>query len=142
MSKFVYGKPIQKICMPKCMGRITWSKHAHAQSQFWELETKCLSESLILPSSGRLKPTCDTRIIHFYYMLEQLFSMDEKEAPPKKRSLRKRNLKANRASETEEQRKGLEKDRARRITKKLQEERKGRQKQKTTSNSAWPLSKD
>ena len=29
-------------------------------------------ESLILPLSGRLKPTCDTRIIHFYYMPEQL----------------------------------------------------------------------
>ena len=27
---------------------------------------------LILPSSDRLKPTCDTRIIHFYYTLEQL----------------------------------------------------------------------
>ena len=30
-------------------------------------------EFLILPSSGRLKPTCDTRIIHLnYYTLEQL----------------------------------------------------------------------
>ena len=29
-------------------------------------------EFLILPSSGQLKPTCDTRIIHFYYTLEQL----------------------------------------------------------------------
>ena len=61
--------------------------------------------------------------------------------------LEMRNLKANRASETEEQRKERlrirrEKDRARRITKKLQEETKGRQKQKTTRNSAWLLSKD
>ena len=24
-----------KIRMPKCMGGITWPKHAHAQSQFW-----------------------------------------------------------------------------------------------------------
>ena len=40
LSMFVYGKPIQKICMPKCMGGNTWSKHAHAQSQFWEFETK------------------------------------------------------------------------------------------------------
>ena len=31
----------------------------------------CL-EFLIVPLSGRLKPTCDTRIIHFYYTLEQL----------------------------------------------------------------------
>ena len=29
-------------------------------------------EFLILPSSGQLKPTCDTRIVHFYYTLEQL----------------------------------------------------------------------
>ena len=55
-----------------CMGGIMWSKHAHAQSQFWEFETKYRLESLILPSSGRLKLTCDTRIIYFYYALEQL----------------------------------------------------------------------
>ena len=30
-------------------------------------------------SFGQLKPTSDTRIIHFYYTLEQ-FSMDKKEA--------------------------------------------------------------
>ena len=29
-------------------------------------------EFLILLSEDRLKPTCDTRIIHFYYTLEQL----------------------------------------------------------------------
>ena len=28
-------------------------------------------EFLILPSLGRLKPTCDILIIHFYYTLEQ-----------------------------------------------------------------------
>ena len=27
-------------------------------------------EFLIQPSSGRLKMTCDFRVIHFYYMLE------------------------------------------------------------------------
>ena len=47
----------------------------------------------------------------------------------KKHSLRNGKLKANRASETEQQRKerlriGLEKDRTRRLTKKLQEEKK------------------
>ena len=68
--------------------------------------------------------------------------MDEKE-----RSLRNGKVRENRASESEEQRKerlkiGCKKDRTRRITKKLQEEKKGRQKQKTTRNSAWPLSKD
>ena len=65
--------------------------------------------------------------------------MDEKEAE-KKRSLRNEKLKANRTSETEEQRKESlrirrEKDRARRRTK-------GRQTQTITRNSAWPLSKD
>ena len=54
--------------------------------------------------------------------------MDKKEAG-KKSSLRNEKLKANRASETEEQREkrlriGREKDRARRITQKLQEEKK------------------
>ena len=29
------GKPIQNIYMAKCVGGITWPKHAHAQSQFW-----------------------------------------------------------------------------------------------------------
>ena len=45
------------VCPPyaKCIGGITWPKHEHAQSQFWAV-----------------KPTCDTRIIHFYYTLEQL----------------------------------------------------------------------
>ena len=70
LSTIVYGKPIQKNGMPKCVGGITWSKHAHAHSQFCEFETKCRFETLILPSSGRSKPTCDTRIIHFYYTLE------------------------------------------------------------------------
>ena len=78
-------------------------------------------EFLILPSSGWLEPTCDTRIIHFYYMLEHL-SMDK---TTNKHSLRNEKLKANRNSETEEQRKERlrmrrEKDRARRRTKKLE----------------------
>ena len=55
--------------------------------------------------------------------------MDEKEAEKDKRSLRNEKFKANRASETEEHRKErlrirCEKDRARRRTKKLQEEKK------------------
>ena len=65
--------------------------------------------------------------------------MDEKEAE-KKHSLRNEKLKANRTSETEEQRKERlrikhEKDRELR-------ERKGRQTQTITRNSARPLSKD
>ena len=89
-------------------------------------------------SLGRLKLTYDTRVIHF----EALAWMK------KKRSLRNEKLKANRASETEEPRKEMlrithENDRARRITKKKHKrERKGHQKQKTTRNSTWPLSKD
>ena len=84
-------------------------------------------EFLILPSSGRLKPTCDTRIIHFYCTLEQLYIAWMKNI--NKRSLRDEKLKANRASEIEEKRKErlrvrCEKDRARRRTKKLQEEKK------------------
>ena len=56
----------------KYVGEITWFKHMHAQTQFLEFETKCHLETLIVPSSGRLKTTCDTRIIHFYSTLEQL----------------------------------------------------------------------
>ena len=98
-------------------------------------------EFLILPSSGWLKPTCDTRIIHFYYMLEQWTGKN------KKRSLRNEKLKANRASETEEQRKERlrirhEKIEHEREQKNYKRKRKGHQKQKTTRNSAWPLSKD
>ena len=68
--------------------------------------------------------------------------MDEKEAE-KKRSLRNEKLKANRTSETEEQRKERlrirrEKDRARRRTK----GKKGLQTKTITRNSGWPLSKD
>ena len=46
-----------------------------SQSQFWEFETKCHLESLILPSSWQLKLTCDTRIIHLYC---KAFGMDKK----------------------------------------------------------------
>ena len=79
-------------------------------------------EFLILPSSGRLKPTCDTRII-LYARAALAWTKNNN-----KQSLRNKKLKANRVSETEEQRKERlrirrEKDRARR-TQKLQEEKK------------------
>ena len=72
--------------------------------------------------------------------------MDVKEAG-KKTSLRNETLIANRTSETEEQRKerlriGLKKDKARRITKKLLEEKKRSSETEDKRNSAWPLSKD
>ena len=69
--------------------------------------------------------------------------MDEKEAE-KKRSLRNEKLKANRTSETEEQRK--ERLWIREDVKKIEREgelreRKGSQTQTITRKSAWPLSK-
>ena len=73
--------------------------------------------------------------------------MDKKEAEEKMFTSNEK-LKANRASETEEQMKerlriGRENDRVRRITKKNYKRKiKGRQIQKTTRNNAWLLSKD
>ena len=96
------------ICQINCVGGIKWIKHAHAQSQVF----------------GWLKPTCDTRVIHFDYMLEALAWMK------KKYSLRNDKLKANRASETEEQRK--ERLRIRRENEKIENHEK----------QPWPLSKD
>ena len=62
-------------------------------------------------------------------------------------SYRNVTLKANRASETEEQRKERmkmrrEKDRARRRTKNYKRKIKSHQKRKSTRNSTWPLSID
>ena len=68
--------------------------------------------------------------------------MDEKEAE-KKRSLRNEKLKANRTSETEEQRKERLRIRREKIEREGElRERNGRQTQTITRNSAWPLSKD
>ena len=73
-------------------------------------------------SLGQLKRTHDTRVIHFYYARVALAWVQ------KKHSLRNGEFQANRASETEEQRKerlriGREQDRTRRITK-IQDEKK------------------
>ena len=97
-------------------------------------------EFLILPSSGRLKPTYDN---HLYARAALAWTKKQQQNI----HLEMRNLKANRDSETEEQMKENltiihEKDRARRGTKNYKRKRKGCQKQKTTRNSAWPLSKD
>ena len=40
----ILDPPLIYICryvyrVPKCVGGITWSKHAHAQSQFWAVKT-------------------------------------------------------------------------------------------------------
>ena len=50
------------VCQINCVGGIKWIKHTHAQSEVL----------------GRLKLTCDTRVIHFDYILD-CFSVDEKE---------------------------------------------------------------
>ena len=47
------------VCQINCVGGITWTKHAHAQSQVWGL-----------------KPTCDTRAIHLDYYASSSFRMD------------------------------------------------------------------
>ena len=55
VCRFVYGKPIQKI----------------ACQNAWE-ELRGPNMRMLKVSFGWLKPTCDTHIIHVYYMLEQL----------------------------------------------------------------------
>ena len=70
MSTFVYRKPIQKN-HAKMSGQNYVVQTLAGSKSVWEFETKCRLEPLILSSSGRLKPTCDTCIIHFYSMLEQ-----------------------------------------------------------------------
>ena len=69
--------------MPKCLGGITWPEHTHAQSQFGAVKT-------------------DLR--HPCYSF-RLYTRAALAWRKKKRSLRNEKLKANRASETEEQRK-------------------------------------
>ena len=71
------------VCMPKCVGGISWPKHAHAQSQF-----------------GAVK----TDLQHPCYSF-RLYARSALAWTKKKRSLRNEKLKTNRASETEEQRK-------------------------------------
>ena len=77
---------------------------------------------MIKVSFGQLKPTSDTRAFRLY--ARAVLAGTEK-----KRSLKNGKLEANRASETEERTKerlriGCKKDKARRITKKSQEEKK------------------
>ena len=57
-------------------------------------QTRAYSKS----SLGLLKPTCDTRVIHFDYYARAALAWTKKKC-----SLRIEKLKANRASETEEQ---------------------------------------
>ena len=59
-------------------------------------QTRACSKS----SFGQLKLTCDTRVIHF-----KLYARAALAWMKKKRSLRNKKVKANKASETEEKRK-------------------------------------
>ena len=77
LSTIVYGKPIQKNGMPKCVGGITCPKKTcMLKVSFGSLKQSAdynfRLELLIVPSSGRLKMTCDTHIINLYYTIEQL----------------------------------------------------------------------
>ena len=97
--------------------------HAHAQSLL-----------------GAVKPLTPARVIHCLYARDLAWT---KKKLKKKRSLRNEKLKADRTSETEEQRK--ESLRIRREKEEREgelRERKGRQTQTITRNSARPLSKD
>ena len=53
---YVYIYIYMSVCLSyaKLCRRMTWPRYIHAQSQFWMIET------------------CDTHVIHFDYMLEQL----------------------------------------------------------------------
>ena len=82
ISRDIY--PFVCLRKPKCVGGITWPKHAHAQSQF-----------------GAVK----TDLQHPCYYSFRLYARAALAWTKKKRSLRNEKLKANRASETEEQRK-------------------------------------
>ena len=100
---FVYGKLIQKNKKYVCQN--LWA------------EIRGPKTRMLKVSFGRLKPICDTRVIHFYYELQQFYHGQKRSQ--KKVHLEIEKLKANRASETEEQRKERlrlrhEKDRARR----------------------------
>ena len=67
-------------------------------------QTRACSKS----SFGQLKPTCDTRVIHFDYYARAALAWTKK-----KRSLRNEKLKASRASDTEEQKERKAEDKTR-----------------------------
>ena len=98
-----------------CVGGITWPKCAHAQSQVWAVKND-------------LRHPCYSFLLYTRAAIAWT---------KKKRSLRNGKLKANRPSETEEQRKERlrEKYKSTRITKNYKRKRNGRQKQKTMRNS-------
>ena len=71
---------------------LSWDK---MHSQITWPNTRMLKVTL-----GRLKQTCDTRVVHYNYYARAALALTKK-----KRSLRNEKIKANRASVIEEQRK-------------------------------------
>ena len=113
------SRSMSVVCQINCVGGITWLTRMF--KVFW----------------GWL--TSDTRVIHFLYAR----ALDDEKEAEKKRSLRNEKLKANRTSETEEPREKRLRIDAKKIEREGElGERKGRQTQTITRNSAWPLSKD
>ena len=114
--------------MLKCVGRITWSKHAHAQSQFCEFWNKVPLWNLNSTFIRQVK----TDLWHPYYsflLYARVVLAWMKKKPEKKRSLRMRNLKQTELQRLKNRWKkcwgwDAKKNRARRITQKLQEENK------------------
>ena len=77
MSSIVYGKTIQKNRMLNAWAELHSPNMCMLKIRFGSLKGSSdynfRLEFLILPSSGRFKPTCDILIIHFYYTLEQFY---------------------------------------------------------------------
>ena len=109
---FVYGKNIQKYVCQNALAVLRGPNTRILKVSFGSLRQSADYnfglESLILLSSGWLNPTCDTRIIHFYYARAALTWIKEKpKNQQQQRTQRNEKLKANSASETKDQRKEM-----------------------------------
>ena len=58
LCRLVYGKPIPKYVCQKCMGGITWPKHAHAQCLFGRLKPN-LNQTELQKLKNRGKKCCE-----------------------------------------------------------------------------------
>ena len=56
------GNPYKKIRIPKCVGGITWPKHAHAQSQFWAVKNQPMYDTRTLYARAALAWTKNIEI--------------------------------------------------------------------------------
>ena len=99
MSSIVYGKNNTKKLYAKLRGwNYVVQTRACSKISFGSLKRSAdynfHLEFLILPSSGRLKPTCDILIIHFYYIYARAALAWSKKKPKKNNDhLEMRNLK-------------------------------------------------